>query len=116
MKEGSTFARLACRDPCGCETPVLGALPWHAMLWRRKKSDSRTKPSDPSAGRQVWSHDPRPTEAILGTFSSPEDLPDDPSKVRVYADEIDPDWADPATSEDSAAASDGDDNAAQRPR
>jgi hypothetical protein len=83
------------------------------MLWRRKGSDSKRKPADPSAGRQVWTHDPRPTEAIFGTFSQPDDLPDDPSKVRVYADEIDPEWADPATSDDSAAPSDGEDDAAQ---
>jgi len=83
------------------------------MLWRRKGSDSKRKPSDPSAGRQVWTHDPQPTEAITGTFSGPEDLPDDPSKTRVYGDEIDPAWADPATSEDSATSSDGKDDAAQ---
>ncbi len=89
------------------------ALPWHAMLWRRKVSDSKKKPSDPSAGRQVWTRDPRPTEAIFGTFSGGEDLPDDPSKVRIYADEIDPEGADPATSDASAAGPDGEDDAAQ---
>lgn len=83
------------------------------MLWRRKGSDSKRKPSDPSAGRQVWTHDPRPIEALLGTFAQPDDLPDDPNKVRVYGDEIDPEWADPATSEDSATASDDEDDAAQ---
>jgi hypothetical protein len=83
------------------------------MLWRRKRSDSKREPSDPLAGRQVWTHDPRPTEALFGTFSQPDDLPDDPSKVRVYADEIDPEWADPATRDDPSAASDGDDDAPQ---
>lgn len=87
----------------GRGTPVLTAVRWYAMLWRRKSSGLK-KPSDPSAGRQVWTHDPRPTEAIFGTFSAGEDLPDDPSKVRVYADEIDPEWADPATADDSAPA------------
>ncbi len=82
------------------------------MLWRRKGSPNK-KPSGPRAGRQVWTHDPGPTEAIFGTFSQPDDLPDDPSKIRVYADEIDPAWADSATPDDSAAASDGEDNSAR---
>ena len=83
------------------------------MLWRRKGSDSKKKPSNPSAGRQVWTHDPRPTDAILGVFPPLDLLPHDPSKVRVYADEIDTDWADRPTSNDPPAASDSQDDAPQ---
>jgi hypothetical protein len=79
------------------------------MLWRQKGSAQKKK-TDPSSGRQIWSRIPRPTEAMFGQFPQTLDLGDDPGKVRVYPDEIDPEWAGPATFDDPQAA-DGEDDA-----
>jgi len=68
---GETSIRRPARPPRAPPRPRRPhgwRVQWRAMLWRRKGSDSKKKPSNPSAGRQVWTHDPRPTDAILGVF------------------------------------------------
>ena len=58
------------------------------MLWRRKK---RTGPDEPT--RQLWSRTPSPLDAVTG-YVPDLDQVDESRPPRVYADEIDPSWAD----------------------
>ena len=69
------------------------------MFWRRK--DSRKSRSEHrSDRRQVWLRDPSPLDAVAGQFSEIGPIEGaDERKSKVYADEIDPAWADPDTAE-----------------
>jgi hypothetical protein len=67
-------------------------------LWRRKSSDPAKRPPDPEHDRQVWVRQPKPTDALIPQFPEPDSDPET-DKDKVYADEIDPAWADPDTAE-----------------
>lgn len=67
------------------------------MRWRREEPTPKRRPAGPTGGRQVWLRNPDPTDAIFGRFPQTLDLGNDPDKVKVYPDEIDPEWAEPAT-------------------
>jgi hypothetical protein len=68
-------------------------------LWRRKGSDPARRPQDAEHDRQVWVREPKPTDALIPQFPELGDTHADAEKERVYADEIDPAWADPDTAE-----------------
>jgi hypothetical protein len=68
-------------------------------LWRRRRSDSHKTPPDPDRDRQVWLRNPSPLDAVIPEFSAPGDARPAAGDGKVYADEIDPAWADPETAE-----------------
>jgi hypothetical protein len=67
-------------------------------LWRRRRSKSPEATRDPADGRQVWLRTPSPLEAITGQFPSGGPAADNDGG-EIYADEIDPAWRDPETTE-----------------
>jgi hypothetical protein len=70
------------------------------MFWRRKGSTKPKQEDVPDDGRQVWTHNPNSLTPIVG--GGVELTPStnhDGDEGKVYADEIDPEWADPETAE-----------------
>jgi hypothetical protein len=78
-------------------------------LWRRKSSGSHKKQPDPDGDRQVWLRDPSPLDAVIPEFSAPGDAAPAAGDGKVYADEIDPAWADPDTAEPAGPGDPADD-------
>ena len=68
-------------------------MPW----WRRQSRERSRRPL-----RQYWTRTPRPTDALTGYVPGGLGLVDRDEPGEVFADEIDPAWADPG----SAAAED----------
>jgi hypothetical protein len=74
-------------------------------LWRRRRPDPSERPPDPASDRQVWLRDPKPTDALIPQSLEPDPTAVEPGKDgkdgkdKVYADEIDPAWADPDTAD-----------------
>jgi hypothetical protein len=78
-------------------------------FWRRRSSDPAKRQPAPEHDRQIWLRKPKPTDALFPRFPAPADTDPDPGKDKIYADEIDPAWADSDTAEpaepgDSGAA------------
>ena len=71
-------------------------------LWRRRSADPAERPPAPDHDRQVWLRQPKPTDALFPQVPGPGDTHPEAGKDTVYADEIDPAWADPDTAEPAA--------------
>jgi hypothetical protein len=70
------------------------------MFWRRKDPKKPRKEEGPGAARQVWTHNPNSLGPIFGQGAAVGPVRgDDGDKEKVYADEVDPEWADPDTAE-----------------
>jgi hypothetical protein len=67
------------------------------MFWRRKNSEKSKQEDATDDGRQVWTHNPNSLTPIVGGGVDLTPVTSDDDEGKVYADEIDPDWADPET-------------------
>ncbi len=67
------------------------------MLWRRTKRAGTRSGRTPT--RQFWTRRPSPTEAVTG-YIPDLGFVDRDKAGQIYADEIDPGWADPGPGND----------------